>query len=93
MGKKIINNVPIDKIVKSFSNKYRIKIIELLEKNPQASVADIATKLNKDIKIISFHLSILAGAGLIDKKYQGTTVLHKLSTRGKLILKFLRILE
>ena len=92
-SRRITNEVPVEKFVKAFANKYRIEIIKILNKNPEISVTDLADKLHLNLKTASFHISKLNQVGIIVKKYQGNVVLHKLTTRGKSILKFLRILE
>lgn len=83
----------LERIVKGFANHRRIQILELLEKNPELSVLDIAEKLNMNFKTASEHLRRLAISGLVLKRSQGLNVRHKLTDRSLTILKFLRILE
>jgi len=82
-----------EKIVKGFANHYRIAILQLLEKKPELSVGEIADELGANMKTISEHTRRLSSAGLVMKRYEEHNVRHKVSDRGKQVLKFLRILE
>lgn len=83
----------LERIVRGFSNHRRIEILELLEKRPELSVAEISRKLKTNFKTASEHIRRLAIAGLLLKRSDGNNVRHKLTSRGLSILKFLRILE
>jgi DNA-binding transcriptional ArsR family regulator len=83
----------LERIVKGFANHRRIEILALLDKHPELSVFEIADKLNVNFKTISEHIRRLAIAGLIMKRSDGKSIRHKLTTRGNIILKFLRMLE
>ncbi len=83
----------LERIVKGFANHRRIEILELLTKEPELSVTQIANRLKVDFRTISDHIRRLAIAGLVMKRNQGPSVCHKLSDRGVVILKFLRTLE
>lgn len=83
----------LERIVKGFANHNRIKILELLGKEPNLSVQEISEKLKSDFKNISAHITKMAIAGLVIKKSEGNIVRHKLSKRGKSILQFVRIIE
>lgn len=83
----------IEKIVKGFANHYRVAILQLLEKKPELSVLEIADELDANMKTISEHTRRLRSAGLVMKRYDVHSVRHKVSDRGKQVLKFLRTLE
>lgn len=83
----------LERLVRGFSNHRRIEIMELLQKNPELSVAQIANKLKINFKTASEHIRRLAIAGIVLKRADSTNVRHKLTVRGESILKFLRILE
>jgi len=83
----------LERIVKGVSNHRRIQILELLGKEPELSVSEIAQKVKIDIKNASQHIHRMAVAGLILKRNQNKNVRHKLSERGKTILQFLKSLE
>ena len=67
--------------------------MDLLQRNPELSVEEVAEKIKVNFKTVSEHLRRLAAAGLILKRYEAQTVRHKLTDRGQSILKFSRILE
>lgn len=91
--KKNKNYRKLERIVKGFANHRRIQILELLEKNPELSVIEIAQELNMNFKTASEHIRRLAISGLIMKRSDGTNIRHKLTERGLKVLKFLRTLE
>jgi len=83
----------LERIAKGFANHRRIQILELLEKEPELSVIEIADKLSINFKTASEHIRRLAIAGLVLKRSAGNNVRHKLTERSQTILKFLRTLE
>ncbi|PIT88839.1 MAG: hypothetical protein COU27_03490 [Candidatus Levybacteria bacterium CG10_big_fil_rev_8_21_14_0_10_36_7] len=83
----------LERIVKGFANHRRIEILNLLKKNPELSVVEIADELKINLKTASEHIRRLAIAGLVLKRNEGNFVRHKLTPRAESILKFLRILE
>ena len=87
------NTRQLEKIVKGFSNHRRIEILQLLEKQPELSLLEIAGSLNINFKTASEHTRRLAIAGLVMKRYEGNMVRHTPAPLGKSILKFLRTLE
>ncbi|MFA5173083.1 MAG: winged helix-turn-helix domain-containing protein [Candidatus Paceibacterota bacterium] len=93
METKKINFNKLERIAKGFANHRRIEIMFLLESTPELSVFEIADKLKINFKTASEHIKRLTIAGLIIKRYEGNNVRHKLTEKGKSILKFLRILE
>lgn len=91
--RNVVNEVPVEKIIKGFANKRRLEIITLLETRSNLDVEGISEALGIEFKNASAHISKLAIAGIVHKKYQGHRVLHSLTGRGKNILKFVRIIE
>lgn len=83
----------LERIIKGIANHRRLQILNLLKCEPDLSVQEIAGKVKSDIKNISAHVSKMAIAGLVTKRYEGSLVRHKLTNRGKSILQFIRILE
>ncbi len=83
----------LEKIVKGFSNHRRIEILQLLDRQSELSLFEIAEVLRINMKTASEHTRRLAIAGLVFKRYEGNIVRHALAPLGKSILKFLRILE
>lgn len=83
----------MERLVRGFSNHRRIEILYLLYKRPELSVEEISDALKINGKTASEHIRRLAIAGLVLKRNEGASVRHKLTSRGNLILKFLRTLE
>ncbi len=83
----------IERIIKGAANHRRIEILDLLKAKPELSVFEIADKLNIDFKNASAHIYKLAIAGLIMKRYEGTTVRHKLTSRGDRVRSFYNSIE
>ncbi len=90
---KKYNYRQLERIVRGFSNHRRIEILRLLEKHPELSVVGISEKLNVNFKTVADHIRRLTIAGLVMKKSLGSSVCHRLTKRGKAVLKFLRTLE
>ncbi|PIP86556.1 hypothetical protein COV42_02370 [Candidatus Campbellbacteria bacterium CG11_big_fil_rev_8_21_14_0_20_44_21] len=83
----------IENIVRGFSNHRRIQILELLEKTPELSVAEITEKLKINYNTASDHIRRLSIAGLVAKRNSDRDVRHKLTDRGRAILTFCKTLE
>jgi len=83
----------LEQIIRGFSNHKRIEILDLLEREPELSASEIASKLKMSLKLSSAYTRRLTIAGLIMKKSQGKNIRHKLSKRGYNVLTFLRTLE
>ena len=83
----------LERKVKGFANHRRIQVMELLHKEPELSLIEIATPLKINFKTASEHVRRLAIAGLVLKRPAGHEVRHKLTSQAESILKFLRTLE
>ncbi len=83
----------LERIVKGFANHRRIEIMDVLKRDPELSVDDIAERLGIGYENASDHLRKMAIAGLVAKRYEGTTVRHKLTPRAESILVFCKKLE
>ena len=83
----------LERIVKGFANHRRLQVLELLARDPELSVQEIAEKLKSEMKNISAHVNKMAIAGLVIKRSDDKSVRHKLTKRGINILKFVRMLE
>ena len=91
MNKK--TNRELERIVKGFANHRRLQILELLYKEPELSVQEISEQLKSEMKNISAHITRMAVAGLLMKRSDSKSIRHKLTNRGNVILKFVRMLE
>ena len=87
------SNRELERIIKGFANHRRLQILELLQKEPELSVQEIAERLKSEMKNISAHINRMAVAGLVMKRSDSKSVRHKLTKRGTVILKFVRMLE
>lgn len=67
--------------------------MELLEREPELSLIEIALRLKINPKTASEHVRRLAIAGMVLKRSDANSVRHKLTARAAAILKFLRTLE
>jgi DNA-binding transcriptional ArsR family regulator len=88
-----INYRNVERVVKGFANHNRLKILELLEREPELSVDEISKKLKIGYENTSDHVRKLAIAGLVMKRSDGSNVRHKLTPRGNSILVFCKRLE
>ena len=93
MAKFIQSFNQLERLVRGFANHRRIEILDLLDREAELSIFEISDRLQVNFKTISEHVRRLAIAGLVVKRYEGAAVRHKLTERGKFILKFLRTLE
>ncbi|MCR4328382.1 MAG: winged helix-turn-helix domain-containing protein [Patescibacteria group bacterium] len=82
----------LERIIKGFANHRRLEIFELLKKKPELSVEEIADELRMNYQNASDHIRKLAIAGLVIKRYEGTTVRHKLTLRAEAVFSFCRSL-
>ena len=83
----------LERVVKGFSNHRRIQMLQLVSDNPDLSLYEISGKLKINFKTASEHLRRLTVSGLISKRSEGSFVHHKISQRGRTILRFLKKLE
>ena len=80
----------LERYFKGTANYHRINILVLVAHSKDVTVDGIAVALNGNFKTISEHTRKLVQAGLLNKRYQGTSVLHSLSPYGKKFLKFIK---
>ena len=88
-----IESRKIERIIKGVANHNRIRILELLNMEPELSVQQISTTLRIGYENASDHVRKLAIAGLVMKRSFGKSVLHKLTPRGEVILTFCKTLQ
>ena len=86
-------NRELERIIKGFANHRRLQILQLLAKEPELSVQEIAEETKSEMKNISAHINKMAVSGLLMKRSDSKSVRHKLTKRGIIILKFVRMLE
>ncbi len=83
----------IERIVKGFANHRRLQILDLLRRDPELSVEEIASRLKIGYENASDHIRKLAIAGLVLKRHEGRDVRHKLTPRAYNVLTFCKTLE
>lgn len=88
-----MNTEHLERIMKGSAHRNRLRILFLLEKEPDLNLLDIAERLKMNFKNTGEHTRKLTIAGLISKKYIGASVQHTITQRGKQVLKFCRTLE
>ena len=78
----------MERIVKGFANHRRLQIIDLLRKEPELTLEQIAERLRIGYMNTSDHVRRMALAGLVMKRNDGPRVHHKLTPRAEVILAF-----
>ncbi|MDO8492688.1 MAG: helix-turn-helix transcriptional regulator [bacterium] len=79
----------LERYFKGSANHHRIEILLLVSKKEQLTLEGISEILGRNMKTMSQHTRSLAHAGLLNKAYQGRSVVHSLSPYGKKFVKFL----
>ena len=88
-----LNYRGMERLLKGVANHNRLKIVDLLDKEPELSVADIAEKLKIGYENASDHIRKLAIVGLVMKRNDGPNVRHKLTLCAESILVFCKKLQ
>jgi len=83
----------LERVVKGFANRRRLEILDVLKREPELSVEEIADRLNIGYMNTSDHVRRLAIAGLVLKRNEGVMVRHRLTPRAESILVFCKKLE
>jgi len=87
------NAKQIERHFKGVANYNRIEILILVSESPGITVEGIAESLDKNFKTISEHTRRLVQAGLLNKKYQGRSVMHFTSPYGKEFIRFIKTFQ
>jgi len=83
----------LEKTVRGFANHNRIQILELLYRRPNLSLIEISGILKLNFKTAGSHMNRLVNSNIVEKENDGMYVRHKLTSKGKSILLFLRTTE
>ncbi|MBI2611040.1 winged helix-turn-helix transcriptional regulator [Candidatus Kaiserbacteria bacterium] len=83
----------LERIVKGFANHRRLEMLDLLKRQPELSVNDIAERLHMGYENASDHVRKMAIAGLLMKRSDGPHVRHRLTPRAEHILAFCKKLR
>ena len=80
----------LERHFKGVANHRRIDILMLVGKESGLTLENIAKQLDCNFKTMSDHTRRLAHAGLINKTYRGTSVMHSLSPYGLIFYRFIK---
>ena len=86
---KIKNSKQLERHFKGVANHRRIEILLAIGGSEGITVEGLAERLQCNFKTVSEHTRRLVQSGLVNKKYEGRSVLHSLSPYGKEFFKFI----
>lgn len=66
----------------ALSDPTRLRIIDLLRRQDEASVGEIATAVGGSQQNISKHLAALHSEGFVSRRKQGTSAIYRISDSG-----------
>lgn len=81
----------LERHLKGVANHWRISILFLVATKEGLTLDNISEALHCNIKTTSEHTRRLVQAGLLQKKYVGTSVAHSLTPYGRKIHHFLKL--
>jgi DNA-binding transcriptional ArsR family regulator len=90
MAKKIKSARKLERHFKGVANHTRIEILLLIAKRPDIILEDILESLRGNQKTFSEHTRRLVIAGLVEKRYAGRMVQHRLTPYGEIFVKFIK---
>jgi len=79
----------MERHLKGIANHYRIEILLLISEHNGITFENIVEAIGANEKTIGAHTMRLYQAGLIQKRYKGQFVEHRLSPYGKIFVRFL----
>lgn len=88
--KKIKSPRNLERYFKGMSNHRRIQILLLVMRQPGIILDDIVSSLQANEKTVGEHVRRLVIAGLIEKRYAGRMVEHRLTPYGDIFADFVR---
>lgn len=71
---------------RALSDPTRLRIIDRLRREQQASVGELAAALGGSQQNVSKHLSALLAEGFVERRKQGTSAIYSISDPGVLAL-------
>ena len=89
MNKKLKTTKQMERHLKGIANHYRIDMLLLMAERDGRTLENIIEAIGANEKTIGAHVRYLNQAGLIQKKYRGRFVEHRLSPYGKIFVRFL----
>jgi DNA-binding transcriptional ArsR family regulator len=79
----------LEKSLKGLANQRRLRIVQYLKKNKEASVGNIAKAIKLSFRSTSRHLAVLAAADIVEKEQRGLLVFYSLSPSSASVIKFI----
>ncbi|MDP3948507.1 MAG: metalloregulator ArsR/SmtB family transcription factor [bacterium] len=73
----------LERNLKALANRRRLAILKYLKENREASVGDIAAKINLSFKSTSRHLSVLSSADILEKDQRSSQMFYRLASPVK----------
>jgi DNA-binding MarR family transcriptional regulator len=73
----------LERHFKGIANHHRLDMLFMVRRLDGATLDEICRELKLNTKTASEHTRRLVAAGLLNKKYKGTSVQHSLSPYGK----------
>ena len=88
--KKVKGPRNLERYFKGVANHRRIQILMLVAKVPDLSLIDITERVKGNMKTIAEHTRRLVIAGLIEKRYAGRDLQHRLTPYGRIFYDFIK---
>lgn len=79
----------LERNLKALANRRRLAILKYLKENREASVGDIATKINLSFKATSRHLSVLSSADILEKDQRSSQVFYRLASPARSVARYI----
>ncbi|MFA6397774.1 MAG: metalloregulator ArsR/SmtB family transcription factor [Candidatus Paceibacterota bacterium] len=76
-----------EKSLKALANGRRLDIVKFLKEKKEASVGDIAEHIKLSFKATSRHLSVLAGADIVEKEQRSLSCFYSLAPKLSQVVK------
>ncbi len=78
----------LERVVKGFANHRRLQILDLLKKEPNLTLEQVAQRLDMGYMNASDHIRRMALGGLVLKRHEGPRVFHRLAPKADIVLAF-----
>ncbi len=90
MSSKTKSPKKLERHFKGVANHKRIQILLHIADHKGVIQEDIIEVLKGNQKMVSEHIRRLYAAGLIDKDYEGRSIVHTLTPYGEVFVRFIR---
>ena len=79
----------VERELRALANKRRLMIVKYLKSKREASVGDIADKINLSLKAASKHLITLSAAGVLEREQKKFQAFYRLANHQKPLAKYI----